>query len=450
MSNLYKKMYKELIEAYYNKEFEKTFAKLQKQFKDHKEAREVLSALAGVETVPAEDDYEFIQNLLDSITKNQVRKKIIYKVNATEEDCQCEEGESKCLNVCPFNAIKEDLITKSKTIDYELCMSCGRCVEACEMGHYMDVPQFLPLAELLQQGKKVFAIVAPAIAGQFGKDVTLDQLREAFIKMGFTDMVEVAMGADVLSLKEAMEFDNIVSKKGDFMITSCCCPIWVALLRKNYYDLIPEVSPSVSPMIAVARILKKIDPKVKVVFIGPCIAKKQEAKEKDLLGDVDYVLTFEEVAVIFDALQIHPEKLKGVPTVDYAATGGRLYARAGGVSEAVWDLVDQLYPEKRDLFTSVNADGMVDCKNMLNDLKAGKVNASFIEGMACKGGCVGGPKRNIAVKEGTKAVNKEAYASPIKIPFHGEIMSELLKKCGFSDFQQLRDEGSMFERSFRE
>lgn len=450
MSDSYKKMYKELIEAYYNNNFEKTFAKLQKQFENHEEAREVLSALAGVDNEPAADDYEFIQNLLDAITKNRVREKIIYKVNAFDEDCECEEGESKCLNVCPFNAVKEDLITKSKSIDYELCMSCGRCVETCEMGHYMDVPQFLPLAELLKQGQKVFAIVAPAIAGQFGKEVSLDQLREAFIKIGFTDMLEVAMGADVLSLKEAMEFDHLVTRKGDFMITSCCCPIWVTFLRKSYYDLIPEVSPSVSPMIAMARILKKIDPEVKVVFIGPCIAKKQEAKEKDLVGDVDYVLTFEEVAVIFDALQIEPEELKGVPTVDYAATGGRLYARAGGVSEAVWDLVDQLYPEKRDLFSSVNADGMVDCKNMLNEVKEGKVTASFIEGMACKGGCVGGPKRNVPVEEGTEAVNKEAYASQIKIPFHGEIMTELLKKCGFNSPQQLRDEGSMFERNFRE
>ncbi len=450
MSDLYKKMYKELIEAYYNKNFEKTFEKLKKQFKDEEEAKEVFAMLAGVDVAACENDYDFVQNLLDAITRSRVRENIVYKVTACEKDCEERDGQSKCQSVCPFNAIKRDLSTHDKTIDYELCMSCGRCVDACDKGHYMDVPQFLPLAELLSKGDKVIAMVAPAIAGQFGKKVTLDQLREAFIKMGFTDMVEVAMAADVLSFKEAMEFDHLVKEDGDFMITSCCCPIWVAALKRVYYDLIPEVSPSVSPMVAMARILKKLDPEVKTVFIGPCIAKKAEAKERDLVGDVDYVLTFAEVGVIFDALKIHPEKLKGVPTVDYAATGGRLYARAGGVSEAVWDIVDQLYPKKRHMFTSVNVDGMVDCKAMLEDLQKGRNRATFIEGMACKGGCVGGPKRNIPVEEGTKAANKQAYDSPIKIPIHGEIMLQLLNKIGISDFEALRDDHCIFERNFRE
>ncbi len=450
MSDLYKQMYKELIEAYYNKNFEETFERLQKQFTHKDEAKEVFSALAGVDNLAAEDDHEFIQNLLDAITKNRVRENIVYKVTSCDKDCEEENGHSKCQNVCPFNAIKRDVISQDKYIDYELCMSCGRCVEACEMHHYMDVPQFLPLAELLSKKQKVIAMVAPAIAGQFGKEVTLDQLREAFIKIGFTDMVEVAMAADVLSLKEAMEFNHLVKEDGDFMITSCCCPVWVASLKRVYYDLIPEVSPSVSPMVAMARIIKKIDPDTKTVFIGPCIAKKSEAKERDLIGDVDYVLTFAEVEVIFDALKIEPGKQEGVPTVDYAATGGRLYARAGGVSEAVWDIVDQLFPKKRQLFSAVNVDGILDCKQMLNDLHEGKVKASFIEGMACKGGCVGGPKRITPVEEGTEAANKVAYSSPIKIPFHGEIMGELLKKCGISDFEELRNDRSMFERSFKE
>lgn len=450
MSDLYKQMYKELIEAYYNKTFEETYKRLQKNFKDKEEAKEVFSALAGVDNVAAKNDHEFIQKLLDAITKNRVRENIVCKVTSCDKDCESEDGNSKCQNVCPFNAIKRDAVTQDKYIDYELCMSCGRCVEACDLGHYMDIPQFLPLANLLKEGEKVVAMIAPAIIGQFGEDVTLDQLREAFIKIGFTDMVEVAMGADVLSLKEALEFDHMVKDKDDFMITSCCCPVWVAALKRVYYDLIPEVSPSVSPMVAMARIVKKLNPDAKTVFIGPCIAKKSEAKERDLVGDVDYVLTFQEVQAIFEALKVEPAKLNGVPTVDYAATGGRLYARAGGVSEAVWDVVDQLFPKKRELFTSVNVDGMVDCKAMLNDLLEGKKKASFIEGMACKGGCVGGPKRIIPVEDGTEAANKEAYSSPIKIPFHGEITNELLRKVGILDLNALRDDHSMFERSFKE
>lgn len=450
MSDLYKQMYKELIEAYYNKKFEETFERLQKKFKDKEGAKEVFSALAGVEKVSAKDDHEFIQKLLDAITKNRVRENIVYKVSSCHKDCEEEDGHSKCQNVCPFNAIKRDAVTQDKVIDYELCMSCGRCVEACGMDHYLDVPQFLPLANLLKDGEKVIAMIAPAIAGQFGQEVTLDQLREAFIKVGFTDMVEVAMAADVLSFKEALEFDHLVKDDDDFMITSCCCPVWVAALRKVYYDLVPEVSPSVSPMVAMARIVKKLNPDAKTVFIGPCIAKKSEAKEKDLVGDVDYVLTFAETQAIFEALEIKPEELKGVPTVDYAATGGRLYARAGGVSEAVWDIVDQLFPKKRKLFSSVNVDGMVDCKEMLKDLQEGRKSATFIEGMACKGGCVGGPKRIVPVEVGTEAANRVAYASPIKIPFHGEITNELLRKVGIVDLDALRDDHSMFERNFRE
>ena len=162
---------------------------------------------------------------------------------------------------------------------------------------------FLPIAEILKSGKKVIAAVAPAISGQFGEDVSLDMLRESFIKAGFTDMVEVAFAADMLSIKESVEFDKHVNNSDDLLITSCCCPMWVGMLKKVYSDLVKDVSPSVSPMIAMARVLKKLSPDTKVVFVGPCIAKKAEAKDKDLVGDVDYVLTFQELKVIFDALQ---------------------------------------------------------------------------------------------------------------------------------------------------
>lgn len=125
----------------------------------------------------------------------------------------------------------------------------------------------MPIVNLLKNNKKVIAAVAPAIAGQFGEDVTLEQLREAFIKVGFSDMVEVAFAADMLTIKEAVEFDHHVSKKGDIMITSCCCPMWVGMLRKVYNELVKDVSPSVSPMIAMGRVLKKLNPDVKVVFV---------------------------------------------------------------------------------------------------------------------------------------------------------------------------------------
>ena len=445
----YRELYKNLIQAYYNSHFEESFQKmLEEDFEDLDEAKQILSTLCGVDLV-ATSHTNFIQGLVDAITQNNVKEKIVQKVRNCVRDCESIEGKSKCQSVCPFDAIIKISGEDDKWIDESLCMSCGRCIAVCDKGNYLETPQFLPLAHLLKQEEQVIAIVAPAIAGQFGKEVTLDQLREALIQVGFKDMIEVAMAADVLSIKEALEFDAHVQKAGDFMITSCCCPMWVAALRKVYHKLVPDVSPSVSPMIAMARIIKALNKDTKVVFIGPCIAKKAEAKEKDLVGDVDYVLTFEELQIIFDALDSNPENCSGLPSIDYASTGGRLYARTGGVSQAVWDIVDQLYPKKRVLFSAVQVDGMKDCKTMLEDLEHGKVKASFIEGMGCKGGCVGGPKAIIDAVSGKEAVNAVAYDSAIKIPVHSQVLKELLKQIGIPNIEALKENHSMFERSFK-
>ncbi|MDO5291470.1 MAG: [Fe-Fe] hydrogenase large subunit C-terminal domain-containing protein [bacterium] len=448
MNEKYHDLYKGLVKAYYDSHFEDEFAKFLEGFENQEEAKSVLATLCGVEEIKTKDDHEFVYHLINAITKNQVRDKIVAKVSACSEDCETSDGKSKCMNVCPFEAIKRDDKTGDKWIQEDLCMSCGRCVKVCDMGHYMDVPQSMPLLELLKNHEKVIAMVAPAIAGQFGPDVTLDQLREAFIKIGFTDMFEVAMGADVLSMKEALEYNELVNEEGDFMITSCCCPMWVAMLKKLYNDLVPEVSPSVSPMVAMGRIIKALNNDVKCVFVGPCVAKKAEAKEPDISDSTDYVLTFQEVQLLFEAFDIDPGKLKGVPSPDYASTGGRLYARAGGVSEAVFDVIDQMFPEKRKLFTSLHVDGIKDCKKMLNDLEAGHVRASFIEGMGCSGGCVGGPKALIAAEEGKEFVNQFAHDSAVKMPMHSEIIEEVLNKLGINSLEDLRNDHSMFERKF--
>lgn len=161
-----------------------------------------------------------------------------------------------------------------------MCINCGICIDSCKNGRILDKVEFLPIINLIKENKTVIAAVAPAIAGQFGENVTMDQLREAFIKAGFTDMVEVAFAADILTVKEAVEFNKHVNKPDDLMITSCCCPMWVGMLKKVYKELVPDLSPSVSPMIAAGRILKKLNKDTKVVFIGPCIAKKLRQRKK--------------------------------------------------------------------------------------------------------------------------------------------------------------------------
>lgn len=450
MKDKYAGIYERLINSYYNNIFEETIDYiLNNEFENINQGKEILATLCGVEIKNFNDETSFTYNIVEAITQNKVREKIVQKLSSCNKDCENIDGKSICQSICPFNAIIKDSNSEEKCIDYTLCTECGRCIEVCPKYNYVGTSDFLPLAELLKSNHEVIAIVAPAIAGQFGEDVSLDQLREAFILLGFKDMIEVALGADVLSIKEAIEFNNHVHNTGDFMITSCCCPVWINLLKKVYNKLMPEVSPSVSPMIAMGRIIKSMNNNAKVVFIGPCLAKKSEARDKDLAGAIDYVLTFEEVKSIFESLKLSPKELNGVPSIDYASTGGRLYARSGGVTEAVWDIVDELFLEKRELFSSIHVDGVRNCQALLKDLENGNVKASFIEGMGCAGGCVGGPKVIIKSELGKKAVDKEAYSSAIKIPVHSKILMNILNNLGIEDLEKFKDQCAMFEREFK-
>ena len=234
------------------------------------------------------------------------------------------------------------------------------------------------------------------------------------------------------------------------MITSCCCPMWVGMLKKVYNELIDDLSPSVSPMVAAGRVIKKLNPDAKVVFVGPCIAKKAEAKEKDVAGAIDFVLTFQEVDEIFNAMDIRPGDLEGVPTKEYASKGGRLYARTGGVSVAVHDVLKELYPDQIKNFKAVQANGVVECKKILNSALNGEINASFLEGMGCVGGCVGGPKANIPTARGKEAVDNFAKESAIQVPVHSETLDNVLGKLGIEslrDFEDI-DKIQLFEREF--
>ena len=361
-----------------------------------------------------------------------------------------ENGKFNCQASCPFDAILYDKKEKSTYIDSDRCLNCGLCVDSCKNGLILDKVYFLPIVDLIKNNKTVIAAVAPAISGQFGDNVTMDKLRAAFIKIGFTDMIEVAFAADVLTIKEAVEFDKHVHGPNDLMITSCCCPMWIGMLRKVYKELIPDLSPSVSPMVAAARIIKKLNKDAKVVFIGPCIAKKAEAKDKDLNDAVDFVLTFQELYEIFKALNIDPEKLEGVPSIEYASRGGRLYARSGGVSIAVSETIEELYPDKFKYFKATKASGVKECKELLENALKGNIDANFLEGMGCVGGCVGGPKAIIPTEQGKIAADDFAYDSPIKVPVHSNILDNVLEKLDINSIDDFHDDEKMniFERNF--
>ena len=298
-----------------------------------------------------------------------------------------------------------------------------------------------------KQGREAFVLVAPAFKGQFGREVTPGMLRTAFRHLGFDGFVEVALFADILTLKEALEFDRNIKTKNDYLLTSCCCPMWLAMIKKLYAGLIPHVPPSVSPMIAAGRTVKKLHPNAFTVFLGPCVAKKAEAREKDVAGNVDYVLTFQELQDIFDLLKVdltdEHDKVR-----EYSSEAGRIYARTGGVSEAVKATLARLNPNREITLEAQKADGVPNCKAMIDDLVNGRTTANFFEGMGCFGGCSGGPKSLLQKELVRDNVNEYAKEARFKTPLDNPYVLELLYRLGFTTLGDLLTDKEFFSRQF--
>jgi iron only hydrogenase large subunit-like protein len=262
-------------------------------------------------------------------------------------------------------------------------------------------------------------------------------------------MIEVALFADILTLKEALEIDRHITTEKDFMLTSCCCPIWIAMIRKVYSRLIPHMPPSVSPMVACGRAIKKVRPGAITVFVGPCVAKKAEAREPDIKDSVDYVMTFEEVKNLFDAAGIDPAKLPE-DQKEHSSKAGRIYARTKGVSTAVKTTLEKLKPDRKIPFTAAYGNGVRECKALLNDLLEGNVHAGFIEGMGCVGGCVGGPKAILDKEQGTVNVDGYGDTALYETPAENPHVIELLHRLGFDTIDSLLEKEHMFVRNFTE
>ncbi|WP_234117087.1 [Fe-Fe] hydrogenase large subunit C-terminal domain-containing protein [Clostridium hydrogenum] len=450
MIEKYNELFKSLVDSYYSNTFDSfVYHVLSDDSVNKEELAKVISSLCGTKVEFTNTD-DFINSLKTTIKNYNHSSKIVEKINDCSMNCTDSTGKTSCQKSCPFDAILLDKEKQKTYIASELCTDCGKCIDACPSNSLMDKTEFLPIMELLKNNETVIAAVAPAISGQFGENVTLDKLRTAFKQVGFSDMIEVAFFADMLTLKEAVEFDEHVSSKDDFLITSCCCPIWVGMLKKVYGDLVKHVSPSVSPMIAAGRVIKKLNPDCKVVFIGPCIAKKAEIREKDLIGAIDFVLTFEETKQIFEALNINPSELSPDKSTSYASREGRLYARTGGVSTAVGEAVTKLFPSKGKLFKPIKVHGIKECKQLLGDTQNGILESNFLEGMGCIGGCVGGPKALVSKEDGTTAVNEVAENSEIKISLDNDCMKDILKRLGITSTDDFKDEEKVkiLEREF--
>ncbi len=324
----------------------------------------------------------------------------------------------KCAKACPYNAIVHmerpcaaacgmDAIGSDEhgraVINQDKCVSCGQCLVSCPFGAIVDKGQIFQVIQSILQGDKVIAIVAPAFIGQFGKHSTPEKFITAMKMLGFARVVEVAVGADMCTIEEAKDFLEKVPAEQNYMATSCC-PAWHSMIEKLYPSEMSKISMTLTPMVFTARMMKKDYPGCKVVFVGPCAAKKLEAIRANIRSDVDFVLTFEELQGMFEAKNIDFAAIEGSIPLNEGTTAGRGFAVAGGVAGAVEKLIKEQHPEVE--VKTARAEGLRDCRKLMALAKAGKYNGYLLEGMACPGGCVAGAGTLLPVDLAAKVVGR--------------------------------------------
>lgn len=315
------------------------------------------------------------------------------------------ENSRPCVRSCAVNAIQSDS-NRQAAIDYEKCIGCGKCIIGCPFGAIADQGHIVQVVKMLTNPeRKVNAILAPSFVGQFGAKVAPETIKAALREIGFDQVYEAALGADMVAMSEAHELVEKLEEGQEFM-TSSCCPAFLTLLEKHYAEIVDHASTTVSPMIALARSLKKSSPEEKVVFIGPCIAKKVEAQAEP---SVDAVLTFEELGSIFVGMGINLAEYEAKEEIKDASTNGRNFAYAGGLRSVMQQVLES--EGKGDLLKATNVDGVDRCLEILNQAVDGKLDSNFIEGMGCAGGCVGGPGIVMNSKVTTRLVQNFAKGS---------------------------------------
>lgn len=343
-----------------------------------------------------------------------------------------------CKKSCPYGAIIEisrpceracdlEAITaaadRRASIDYSKCAQCAACKVACPFGAISDRSFVIQVINALKLGKRVYAVLAPAYIGQFGLKVRPGQVVNALLEVGFHAVREVAFGADITIIEETKEFIETVPSERTYMTTSCC-PAFVEMVEKHLPECVDHVSSTFSPMAAAGAAIKQEDPEAVVVFIGPCVAKKVEAQKLD--GIIDYVMTFEELGSMLVGAGINVTEMKETVFENKASRDGHSFAKAGGVMQSVINAAAAWAPD-HPMQTS-RCEGLGNCKNMLAKIAKGELDANFFEGMACVGGCVGGPGTLNDYRVTTKLVENHAASAKIAIAPENKTAIETIEK----------------------
>ncbi|GAB6138956.1 4Fe-4S dicluster domain-containing protein [Halanaerobaculum tunisiense] len=349
-----------------------------------------------------------------------------------------------CKQSCSYNAILEmtrpcesacgvDAITANNqrraNIDQDNCVACGSCIQGCPFGAITYKSQVVQTIKALQETETI-AILAPSFVGQFGAEVSPAQIKTGLTELGFTGVHEVALGADIVTIEETKELLDKLPAKQDYLTTSCC-PSFLTLLKQEFPGLIEKASSTVSPMIATAKALQAQKPEANIVFIGPCIAKKNEAIAYDT---IDNVLTFEELGSIFVGAGINLVDVE--PAVEFreASADGRTFARTGGLVKAVTSTADKIDPNRE--FATIKTEGLAECLQTLRLAQAGQYENCFIEGMGCTGGCVGGPGALMDSKVTTKEVNDFGAQATTKESVENKTAQQIIDELGAEEFHR--------------
>ncbi|MBQ3553445.1 MAG: 4Fe-4S dicluster domain-containing protein [Clostridia bacterium] len=307
-----------------------------------------------------------------------------------------------CAKACGVDAIESDEMGRAK-INYDKCVSCGMCLVNCPFAAIADKSQIYQLIRSMKEGAHVIAEIAPAFVGQLGPLAEPENIKPLLKELGFYDVYEVAAGADIGAVEEAKHFLENVPDKQPFLATSCC-PSWASMAKKLFPDIAHCVSEGRTPMVVTAHLIKEKHPDAKVVFIGPCAAKKLEAMRKSVRSEVDFVITFEELMGMMAAKGITlGEDTEKEPFTD-ATAAGRGYPVSGGVAEAIIGAAKTINPGIT--IPTERADSLSECRKMLTLARAGKRNGYLLEGMACPGGCIGGAGTVLPTQKAATAIKK--------------------------------------------